>query len=356
MANDYKELQQYDSAVLCLEKIYVQKGTSVQNRNEAVVDLLPLYIQLKQDTKVSSLALALLSQRENTLSVDKAVVLNEAKALLYEYKQDVNSAMACWQKVLQSEQQIKRQNAAKHLLQLSMKVNDAVGVMNYAKLYQEVTDTVMCQIESQQLVKTNGAYNYQMQQRKVMQAERESKRTLFVAFLICGVMLMLVVVLALWFIQTKLQHTKVISAKQAEIEDINKTSFSLQAELQQLHDDDYRQATNYFPTLKQKLLDVEGEMPTQLWGMLVQAVDVIFPQLSVNIKRLWPEVPDRQRKMLYLLCIGIPSKQIAVLLNTSPQNVFGHKKRIVQRLSDYESLSTHDEKQLFYKLRGEMVK
>ena len=67
-------------------------------------------------------------------------------------------------------------------------------------------------------------------------------------------------------------------------------------------------------------------------------------------------MPERQRKMLYLLCIGIPSKQIAVLLNTSPQNVFGHKKRIVQRLSDYESLSTRDEKQLFYKLRGEMVK
>lgn len=44
LANDYKELQQYDSAVLCLEKIYAQKGTSVQNRNEAVVDLLPLYI------------------------------------------------------------------------------------------------------------------------------------------------------------------------------------------------------------------------------------------------------------------------------------------------------------------------
>lgn len=284
------------------------------------------------------------------------MVLNEAKALLYEYKQDVNSAMACWQKVLQSEQQIKRQNAAKHLLQLSMKINDVVGVMNYAKLYQEVTDTVMCQIESQQLVKTNRAYNYQMQQRKVMQAERESKRTLFVAFLICGVMLMLVVVLALWFIQTKLQHTKEISAKQAEIEDINKTTFSLQAELQQLHDDDYRQATNYFPTLKQKLLDVEGEMPTQLWGMLVQAVDVMFPQLSGNIKRLWADVPERQCKMLYLLCIGIPSKQIAVLLNTSPQNVFGHKKRIVQRLSDYESLSAHDEKQLFYKLRGEMVK
>lgn len=356
LANDYKELQQYDSAVLCLEKIYAQKGTSAQNRNEAVVDLLPLYIQLKQDIKVSSFAPALLSQRENTLSVDMAVALNEAKALLYEYKQDVNSAMACWQKVLQSEQQIKRQNAAKHLLQLNMKINDAVGVMNYAKLYQEVTDTVMCQIESQQLVKTNRAYNYQMQQRKVMQAERESKRTLFVAFLICGVMLMLVVVLALWFIQTKLQHTKEISEKQAEIEDINKTTFSLQAELQQLHDDDYCQATNYFPTLKQKLLDVEGEMPTQLWGMLVQAVDVMFPQLSGNIKRLWADVPERQRKMLYLLCIGIPSKQIAVLLNTSPQNVFGHKKRIVQRLSDYESLSTHNEKQLFYKLRGEMVK
>lgn len=356
LANDYKELQQYDSAVGCLEKIYVQKGLSVQDRNEVVIELLPLYVLQNQDEKINSLAPVLLNQSENTLSADKVVTLNEAKALLYEYKQDANSAMTCWHKVLQSKQQVKRQNAAKHLLQLSVKKNDAIEAMNYVKLYQELTDTVMHQMESQQLVKANRAYNYQMQQRKVMQAERESKQTLFVSFLICGVMLMLVVILSLWFIQTKLQHTKEISAKQIEIDDMHAVTMSLQAELQQLHDDDYRQATAYFPNLKQRLLDVEGEMPTKLWNMLVQAVDVMFPQLLGNINHLWPDVSERQRKMIYLLCIGIPSKHIAVLLNTSPQNVFGHKKRIVQRLSNSETQRVHDEKQLFYKLRGEMVK
>lgn len=173
--------------------------------------------------------------------------------------------------------------------------------MNYAKLYQELTDSVMQHIELQQMGKASSTYNYQLQQRKVMVAERKSKQTLFVAFLICGAMLMMVVILALWFIQNKLQHQKEISAKQIIIDNMQETTMSLQAELQQLHDNDYQQATAYFPNLKQRLLDVDGEMPTQLWGMLVQAVDVIFPQLSVNIKRLWPEVPDRQRKMLYLL-------------------------------------------------------
>ena len=227
--------------------------------------------------------------------------------------------------------------------------------MNYAKLYQELTDSVMQHIELQQMGKASSTYNYQLQQRKAMVAERKSKQTMLVAVLICGAMLMMVVILALWFIQNKLHHQKEISAKQIIIDNMQETTMSLQAELQQLHDNDYQQATAYFPNLKQRLLDVDGEMPTQLWGMLVQAVDVIFPQLSVNIKRLWPEVPDRQRKMLYLLCIGIPSKHISVLLNTSPQNVFGHKKRIVQRLSGSETPSAHDEKQIFYKLRGEMA-
>ena len=277
------------------------------------------------------------------------------KSKLYEYKQGINSAMSYWHKVLQSEQLVQSQNAAKHLLQLSIKKNDARNGMNYAKLYQELTDSVMQHIELQQMGKASSTYNYQLQQRKAMVAERKSKQTLFVAFLICGAMLIMVVILALWFIQNKLHHQKEISAKQIIIDNMQETTMSLQAELQQLHDNDYQQATAYFPNLRQRLLDVDGEMPTQLWGMLVQAVDVIFPQLSVNIKRLWPEVPDRQRKMLYLLCIGIPSKHISVLLNTSPQNVFGHKKRIVQRLSGSETPSAHDEKQIFYKLRGEMA-
>lgn len=355
LANNYKELHQYQTATSYLEKLYKQKGLSAQKRNEIVTELLPLYILLKDEAKVRLYEPLLLNINEEALSVDKVVVLNEAKALLYEYKQDTNSAMSYWHKVLQSEQLVQSQNAAKHLLQLSIKKNDARNGMNYAKLYQELTDSVMQHIELQQMGKASSTYNYQLQQRKAMVAERKSKQTMFVAFLICGAMLMMVVILALWFIQNKLHHQKEISAKQIIIDNMQETTMSLQAELQQLHDNDYQQATAYFPNLKQRLLDVDGEMPTQLWGMLVQAVDVIFPQLSVNIKRLWPEVPDRQRKMLYLLCIGIPSKHISVLLNTSPQNVFGHKKRIVQRLSGSETPSAHDEKQIFYKLRGEMA-
>lgn len=356
LANNYKELHQYKTAAFYFEKLYKQKGLSAQKRNEIVAELLPLYILLKDEAKVRLYEPLLLNTNEEALSADKVVALNEAKALLYEYKQDLNSAMACWHKVLQSKQPIQSQNAAKHLLQLSIKKNDAQNGMNYAKLYQELTDSVMQHVELQQMAKASRTYNYQLQQRKAMIAERESKQTLFVAFLICGAMLMIVVILALWFIQNKLQHQKEISAKQTIIDNMQETAMSLQAELQQLHDNDYQQATAYFPNLKQRLLDVDGEMPTQLWGMLVQAVDVIFPQLSVNIKRLWPEVPDRQRKMLYLLCIGIPSKHISVLLNTSPQNVFGHKKRIMQRLSKKEVVNTHEEKELLYKLRGEMAK
>ncbi len=43
--------------------------------------------------------------------------------------------MSYWHKVLQSEQLVQSQNAAKHLLQLSIKKNDARNGMNYAKLY-----------------------------------------------------------------------------------------------------------------------------------------------------------------------------------------------------------------------------
>ena len=57
------------------------------------------------------------------------------KSKLYEYKQGINSAMSYWHKVLQSEQLVQSQNAAKHLLQLSIKKNDARNGMNYPKLY-----------------------------------------------------------------------------------------------------------------------------------------------------------------------------------------------------------------------------
>ena len=157
----------------------------------------------------------LLNINEEALSVDKVVALNEAKALLYEYKKDINSAMSYWHKVLQSEQLVQSQNAAKHLLQLSIKKNDARNGMNYAKLYQELTDSVMQHIELQQMGKASSTYNYQLQQRKAMVAERKSKQTLFVAFLICGAMLMMVVILALWFIQNKLHHQKEISANKS---------------------------------------------------------------------------------------------------------------------------------------------
>ena len=43
--------------------------------------------------------------------------------------------MSYWHKVLQSEQLVQSQNAVKHLLQLSIKKNDARNGMNYAKLY-----------------------------------------------------------------------------------------------------------------------------------------------------------------------------------------------------------------------------
>ena len=116
LANNYKELHQYQTATCYLEKLYKQKGLSAQKRNEIVTELLPLYILLKDEAKVRLYEPLLLNINEEALSVDKVVALNEAKALLYEYKQNINSAMSYWHKVLQSEQLVQSQNAAKHLL------------------------------------------------------------------------------------------------------------------------------------------------------------------------------------------------------------------------------------------------
>lgn len=352
----YKLMQRYDSAAVQIQKACSVSGLSVAKRNELMIERVTLDVILNNSKDLVNSKEALFAIDERQLPAAKVVSINEAKALYFESIGRSDSAHVYLEQVLANGSLPMRQRAAKHLLILSVKQNNSEQIKQYANSYQQLTDSVMNNAEVQKMRQVNNAYDYQLQQRKMIETERENNNKLLIALMICGSLLMIVVIMAIWIIQRERQHAIDITSKQTEIDTMHQAANKLQLELQQMHDDDYKQAVDNMPKLKQMLLDIEGEMPTQLWGMLCKTLDAIYPQLAINMSKNLPEISDKQQKIVYLLCIGIPNKNIAILLNTTPQNVFGYKKRINQRLAKKDQpLTTQEERAIYYKLRGKMA-
>lgn len=354
-ADCYKLLQQYDSAAMLMQKACNVPHLPEEKRNELMIERVTFDVALNHKKDVINCKDALFAINEQQMPTSKLPNIHEAKALYFENIGRSDSANTYWQQVLAKGSLPMRQRAAKHLLILSVKQSNSELVKRYANSFKQLTDSVMHTAEAQRMQQVNNAYDYQLQQRKMIETERQSNNKLLISLLVCGSLLIIVVVMTIWMIQRERKHAIDMFSKQTEIDTMSQAAGKLQLELQQLHDEDFKKAVENMPKLKQMLLDVEGEMPTQLWGMLCKIVDAIYPQLSVNIGKKLPDISDKQQKIVYLLCIGIPNKNIAILLNTTPQNVFGYKKRINLRLSKREALTTLEEKELYYKLRGKMA-
>lgn len=354
-ADCYKLLQRYDSAAVQMQKACNVPNLSEEKRNELMIERVTLDVVANNKKDVINCKNVLFAIDEQQVPTNELPNIYEAKASYFESIGCSDSAKTYWQHVWTEGSLSMRQRAAKQLLMLSVKQNNSEHIKQYANSFQQLTDSVMNIAEAQRMQQVNNSYDYQLQQRKMLEMERESNNKLLISLVVCGSLLMTVVVMTIWMIQRERKHAIDMFSKQTEIDTMSQAADKLQLELQQLHDDDFKKAVENMPKLKQMLLDVDGEMPTHLWGMLYKTMEAIYPQLTVNMKKSLSNISDKQQKIVYLLCMGIPNKNIAILLNTTPQNVFGYKKRINLRLSKKETLTTLEEKELYYKLRGKMA-
>jgi len=259
--------------------------------------------------------------------------------------------------------------AYKGLLSVFDKLKQVDSICKYSILKEHAFNSEFTNLHTQAMFNANGMFNYARNQRIATEKKMEADRILL-RFIILGVLTILLILISLiLFIQYRKRkskelerisaqyHQKECEYKKATEEyalmesDFEAYKSQKTEEIEQLQESKELASTVYERAYRGVALsslcsnDVikiilqnekigpnhHSEITDEQWNKVYKLFEKELPKLYNNyINRL--QLSDRERKTLILTCLGINTKNIAVLLNMTSSNISNIKASINQKL------------------------
>ena len=289
------------------------------------------------------------------------------KAIWYQYLNKTDSAVYYYKDAIAYGNFNKKENACLQLMNLYIKQNNLKEAVAYAQEFARWGDSVYKTTEIAQTLQTEKFLAYNENKQKFHELE-QSKMHWMVYFISISFCLLLVVIASALVVYRKIK----IANNQRKAFEQQENAYLLQLEEEQRQLDVLRQiatskdnarnvlkdememrdrklaeTTDKLKTieeqyyrlakpndrLSEKIMQHNGLLTDALWNEVLSSVNAKYPHLATILESHGANLSDIQLKILYLLCLNIPNYRIAFLLNTSQQNLYGHKQRIYQRIT-----------------------
>lgn len=379
----YFNMEMPDSALYCFEKVYYSDLLPEDSRRASLNSILKVLYSIGDKEKIKRYADGLLSEKDVAENKNWLASLMYVKGGYYMYLGNTDKACEYFHKACDTDDDDTKQNAYLQLMKIYFKKKNYAEAEKYTWLYQQQVEDAFHNTESAVASQTEDLYNYQFQQKQRIEADAEKK----IANIWWGiaVLCVLLVLAGVWWYYRK--NKRKLKAKvdqyQGEIgalsSDLEKERASLTqvqeqleeeklkieelrtqiethqqnaAGLENLLDKIQKRRKDSFPDLREKLSNQTTAIDGDLWFTIKQVLRVTFPNLEDNIQKRIGTLSDFDQKYVNLLCFGLRDTNIAQLLSVSPQNLWGHKKRLYTRLTGKEKF----DKDHFGKLMESLMK
>lgn len=379
----YFNMEMPDSALCCFEKVYYSDLLPEDYRRASLNSILKVLYSIGDKEKIKRYADGLLSEKDVAENKQWLAALMYVKGKYYMYLGDIDKACEYFHKACDTDDDDTKQNAYLQLMKIYFKKKNFAEAEKYTWLYQQKVEDAFHYTESAIASQTEDLYNYQFQQKQRIEAEVKKK----VMNVVWG-MIVLVVLLVFagvwWYYRKNKRKLKAevnqyqdqigalssdlekerasLTQVQAQLEEENRIIKELKAQiethqqnaagLESLLNKVQKRRKDSFPDLREKLSNQTTAIDSNLWFTIKQVLRVTFPNLEDNIQKQIGTLSDFDQKYVNLMCFGLRDTNIAQLLSVSPQNLWGHKKRLYTRLTGKEKF----DKDQFCKLIEALMK
>lgn len=379
----YSNIGKPNSALYYFEKVYYSDLLPDDYKKNVYRSILSMIFQVGDDKAIKKYAKGLLGEKGTSCNKDELAFLMYVKGGYYMYLGNTDKACEYFHKACDTDDDDTKQNAYLQLMKIYFKKKNYAEAEKYTWLYQQQVEDAFHNTESAIASQTEDLYNYQFQQKQRIEAEAEKK----IANIWWGIVVscVLLVFAGVWWYYRKNkrklkakvnQYQGQIGALSSDLEKERASLTQVQEQLEEeklkieelrtqiethqqnaaglenLLDKIQKRRKDSFPDLREKLSNQTTAIDGNLWFTIKQVLRVTFPNLEDNIQKRIGTLSDFDQKYVNLLCFGLRDTNIAQLLSVSPQNLWGHKKRLYTRMTGKEKF----DKDHFGKLMESLMK
>ena len=174
IAEQYKFLNNNDSSFFFYFKSLELAETSnnIEMCNDVKAQIASLYIQ---NEKYDSAKMLLMPSLLNIDSANITATYNIASKI-YRHEGNIDSALICYNKLLEYGNIYGKCNAHRELSDLAMQSNDIRVAREHFRQYKLLDDSIRKMDNAETVARMHAAYNYQMHERKVKELELQNER------------------------------------------------------------------------------------------------------------------------------------------------------------------------------------
>ena len=264
---------------------------------------------------------------------------------IYKSENNLDSAIMCYNKLLEFGNIYGRCNAHRELSDIALKNNNLAKAANHLHHYKILDDSIRARDNAETVARMHAAYNYQQHEREAQQLKAKNDR-MRVYLLLLSLAVVVMLLLAGLVVLRRRYKRQLVQSSMGKT-DLLRYSYEQKTEQQKLSEREQVAGSTIYAAI-QSHLGKAGDVPLSddEWQQLHQTVNAIYPNFREKLTSLTP-MNNFEYQVCLLLKIGVKPSDIASLTAHSRESVTASRRRLYEKAmkksgkpSDWDALVT----------------
>ena len=343
IAEQYKFMNENDSSIIYYFKSLklAEDFFAIEMCNDVKSQLASLYIQKEMYDSARIFIMPSL------IAIDSANITAtyNIASKIYRHEGYIDSAVICYDKLLDLGNIYGRRNAHRELSEIAMERGNLKSATAHFRQYKHLDDSIRKMDNAETVARMHAAYNYQKHEREAQQLKAKNDRMRVYLLLLSSAVVVMLLLAGLVVLRRRYKRQLVQSSMGKT--DLLRYSYEQKTEQQKLSEREQVTDSTIYAAI-QSHLGKAGDVPLSddEWQQLHQTVNAIYPNFREKLTSLTP-MNNFEYQVCLLLKIGVKPSDIASLTAHSRESVTASRRRLYEKAmkksgkpSDWDALVT----------------
>jgi len=343
IAEQYKFMNENDSSIIYYFKSLklAEEFFAIEMCNDVKSQLASLYIQKEM---YDSARIFIMPSLKAIDSANITATYNIASKI-YRHEGYIDSAVICYDKLLDLGNIYGRRNAHRELSEIAMERGNLKSATAHFRQYKHLDDSIRKMDNAETVARMHAAYNYQKHEREAHELKAKNDRMRVYLLLLSSAVVVMLLLAGLVVLRRRYKRQLVQSSMGKT--DLLRYSYEQKTEQQKLSEREQVTGSTIYAAI-QSHLGKAGDVPLSddEWQQLHQTVNAVYPNFREKLTSLTP-MNNFEYQVCLLLKIGVKPSEIASLTAHSRESVTASRRRLYEKAmkksgkpSDWDALVT----------------
>ena len=343
IAEQYKFMNENDSSIIYYFKSLklAEEFFAIEMCNDVKSQLASLYIQKEM---YDSARIFIMPSLKAIDSANITATYNIASKI-YRHEGYIDSAVICYDKLLDLGNIYGRRNAHRELSEIAMERGNLKSATAHFRQYKHLDDSIRKMDNAETVARMHAAYNYQKHEREAQQLKAKNDRMRVYLLLLSSAVVVMLLLAGLVAVRRRYKR-QLVQLSMGKT-DLLRYSYEQKTEQQKLSEREQVTGSTIYAAI-QSHLGKAGDVPLsdEEWEQLHQTVNAVYPNFREKLTSLTP-MNNFEYQVCLLLKIGVKPSEIASLTTHSRESVTSSRRRLYEKAmkksgkpSDWDALVT----------------